>query len=818
MDVGGRRAGEAVVDRSPPPARIIIVALSFAIGLLIGLHHQVSLETIIVVALALCVCTQSMPARPHCRIALTMIIVLLAGVGRGSSRQFSLPADHLLHHASSEATLIRIRGRVCDVPRQRGRPDHPLERFHRREPAWRISVDVLAVETNDGWRDASGRLDVDVARGSPDVCFGDVVDVAGWWVAPQPPTNPGAIDRRRRAWATGFAGWLRTADPALVIVTRKGRPASGRSMRAHIRRALRVDTDRPASDAFFQALLTGVRTAELQETDGMMRRNGLAHLLAISGLHVALLIGPCMLLVRGTRRYARWNGLVLIGIALLILGIVDVRVPIARAALMTMLFGASICTDRRIRPTSLLAVTMVILTALTPEIVRDVGFQLSFGIVLALMTFVRPVRVCWFGPANHVSPGWSRWFSDRVLDAFVVAIIAWLAALPIVIHHFGLVATYGALSSLLLTPLLTLVLLAGVVRGVLVLVLPGDAAPLNSICTRLADVLLAIGHRADDLPGAALYVPAPSLLWTCCAIVSLAAMLGGMVRHIRRAGVIGVLITMILLIIDARSPTNVDGAAITMLDVGDGTCIVLRSARSTVLFDAGSLRGPIPARRTIIDALRALDVVRLDAIVVSHANIDHFNGVPDVLDVYPSARIIVSPQFLRTAREGLRDVTPHTSLLHLLEERGATIDTAARGTVMQFGAVTWRWVHPPAAGEYEAANDTSFVIRLDIGDRAVLLTGDIQQDGMRDLRDDDALRGIDVLELPHHGSVHPAALDFVEMIDAEIVLQSTGAGRMTPDRWSHLEQRRRSVTSRDGAVTIHLADDGPMTVRPHHGR
>ena len=308
----------------------------------------------------------------------------------------------------------------------------------------------------------------------------------------------------------------------------------------------------------------------------------------------------------------------------------------------------------------------------------------------------------------------------------------------------------------------------------------------------------------------------PSTAWSLAAIswVAAWAVLGGRIwgfwggrwgrRTIAVTGV-AVVAWLLLPMVSAGAPA----LRIDMLAVGDGSCFVLRSPGSTVVFDAGS--SDLDAgRRRIVGALRRLGVRSVDALLISHPNLDHYSAVLEIVDEFGVGMVLVTPQLLRVA-----DGEPAGPVMYLLEElnkRLVPVRTASAGDRREFGSCRWQWLHPPPATDFVEANDGSMVVRVQVAGRTVMLCGDIQERAMDVLG---LLPGADILELPHHGSLNPRASAFVEALAPGVILQSTGRRRWerTGAPWRVvLGSADHLVTARDGACTVEIDRDGEIHV------
>jgi len=258
-----------------------------------------------------------------------------------------------------------------------------------------------------------------------------------------------------------------------------------------------------------------------------------------------------------------------------------------------------------------------------------------------------------------------------------------------------------------------------------------------------------------------------------------------------------------------------DALRADMIDVGDGTSVLLRAPGAAILWDAGSL-SPGVGRRTIPRAARALGAPRVREAILTHANIDHYAGLPGAARELGIERLRLSPHAL----DALRTSSPGRALLAELDQLNVRIETIASGDTIELGPVTGAVLWPPAElpPGIDDPNDRSLVVRFDApttdGTRSLLMTGDAECGAIPHLlRAPEALRA-HALELPHHGSHHPGAEALFEAVGPRVVMQSTGPQRLDPPGWRDEADGLRAaggrwlVTARDGAISLRILRDG----------
>lgn len=804
----------------------------------------------------------SAPPRPlTTRFAQAICITLMAfaitafGVAWIGIRHHHTAADNLAAHLGEDAALVKIRGVALAAPTVRAAVGGSLARFNYREPATYFPVRVRAlVDSNGQEHPFRGEVLVRIDQTIMPFRAGDQVEATGFLLRPPPPRNPGEFDFRQLARSLGQAGILTVRQRDLLIIT----PADRTSVYERIlqwrdelrRRAgawLLSDlpaTQQPQRDALLASIMLGLRDEHVDGVYDSFQRVGLAHVLAISGFHLGVLAGFVLLIAKGLGGGRFTQGLSVIVFVGLYLLIVEARMPVMRAGMMTMMACAGLMIGRRINVAGLVWLSGFALLLWRPDQLFDPGFQLTFGIVIALLHWTGSVeRRLPLRPRRDSGSGFSMlWRWTRTAAA--TAITAWIIALPIVIHHFGLISPLAAALSVITLPLASIILAIGFLKMALAAVLPSIALALGVPLAIAADVLLSVVLTFDAMPLTVLHVPVPPAWWTsaaalCCIWVltgdrwlhrlrqwrparrtpttqpALAAPLPTALAppRQRRVGALKWIAAAVLAAILFVPSRPIEGVRIDMLSVGDGSCYVIRSHKSTVLFDAGSSTDLNVARKSIIPALRHLGVRAIDALIISHADMDHYSAVLEIVDEFEIREALMTPQLFAEAQAD--PLGPVSFMLDHLSARRVVVRAAVAGDRREFGATRWTWLHPQPQRGHRRSNDDSTVVRIECSQRAILMCGDVQADAMKHLLRQAASADItlaaDVIELPHHGSFHETAVAFIEHVKPNVVMQSTGWTRWRQDRWHEaLAGMTRLVTARDGACTVHIQPDGDI--------
>jgi len=808
------------------PAGVTFLALSFAAGITIGWHQpQPWAWPWLIAAAAALLASILLPRRLSglWRVCLLNVAMIAFGTGWLAVRQHHLSRHDLAAGTGSEPVLIHAHGVALAAPEMRPRTSGSMATFDYRKPATYFPMRLSALIGRDGRpTPVRGKVLVCVAETVAPFQAGDEIDVTGFLSRPAAPRNPGGFDYQRYALSLGQAGVLHVRNREVLKVALAKRPAITTTLlkwRQKLRRRAGAwllsdlpDTTGNERDVLLATLLLGRRERGLSGIDEPFRRVGLAHLLAISGLHLGIMVGFVLLLVTWRGRVRRWHGLLVIAVVLGYLLLVEVRMPVLRAGVMTIAAGVALAAGRRWRVGSLVGLSAILLLLWRPDQLFNAGFQLSFGVVLGLIHFASPVRRRWFGPADPSPASSGQMLREWLKSALATAVVAWAVASPITVYHFGMISPWAVPLAVIALPIVALLLAIGYSKMVLAVIAPSAALLLGAILSFAADVLISLVTVIDELPGSIIRVPHPPAVWSIIALVWVVIWASGLAARRRRlrwwwfgGALLALWLFRPVLPLRADPPLRID-----MLAVGDGSCYVLRSGGQAFVFDAGSSTDLNAGRDVLVPAMRRLGVRSIDAIAISHSDIDHYSAVLELVDAFRVHRVLVTVHFTEAARAD--PFGPAAHLLDGLARRRVSTSQHAAGSELALGQLRLRWLHPRPDDHYLRANDRSMVIAVRAPTRTVLLTGDIEQNAIDSLRARHPDLAADIIELPHHGRFTEASLALVGQLDPKVVMQSTGQARWARDQWEGaLVGVQRLVTARDGACWVEIDESGEIT-------
>ena len=461
-----------------------------------------------------------------------------------------------------------------------------------------------------------------------------------------------------------------------------------------------------------RGMILGEREAVPPDAEEDFALLGLAHLLAISGLHVGVFVGAVYGLLKGiglTREKAA--GLVILLLPLIVL-LTGAGAPVIRAAIMAGLALLAVILRRWKDGLTFLAVAAWALLIWNPYQLFQPGFQLSFVVTLALLVAV--------GPVSRIMPFPWRWLNQLV----AVTLVAQLASFPLLIFHFYEFSVLSWVANLVAVPVVSLwvipLSMAALALGAVHEGLASIPAMLSS--AGLSALLKGLGPLARWNRLHPAWPPPPT--WWLAAYVAvcfqgLIAWTGDVPR--RKVHRIAFAFLMGGLIAFAWSPdvwAREKELRITFLDVGQGDSAVIETPGGQVILVDGGGVLPYPreswqrrrkesdsGRDVVVPYLKYRGIRSIDYLVITHGDADHVGGLAAVAERFPVRRVIRSPR---------EPAEMERRLLRLLRDRGAKVYAASRGSGWSLEpGISWQFLHPePVVPPGEQTNDDSVVFLL----------------------------------------------------------------------------------------------------------
>ncbi|RBY85053.1 ComEC/Rec2 family competence protein [Blastococcus sp. TF02A-30] len=587
-------------------------------------------------------------------------------------------------------------------------------------------------------------------------------------------------------------------DDAVAVLSARGPPelvggpGAWQRVAADLRTALAASASRtmaPRPAGLLPGLVVGDTSGLDPALETDFERAGLAHLTAVSGANVAIVLAAVVWPLRRRAVDRRVQAVVaLLGLGAFV-GLAGPEPSVLRAAAMGAVTLLALATGRVRAAVPALAAAVVVLLLVEPRLAREPGFALSVVATAAIVL---------------LAPGWSRSLRLRgwptpVADAIAVSAAAGMATAPLVAALSGTVSLVALPANLLAAPAVPPATVLGLLGTAVVAVLP----PLGDALVRAAGWptrwLVLVAERAAGLPDATAAWPAGVRGAAVLTVLLLGA--GWALWRYRRLRVLAVAVLAGVVLVGWPVRQGVRGwpppsTLLVACDVGQGDALVLPTAAGeAVLVDAG------PDVAAVDRCLDRLGVDRLPLVLLSHLDADHVAGLAGALagrDVGTVATGTLSPADDRASE-----------LVATLRGTGARREVLVPGDRRQVGGVGLEVLAPAPERATAGAepNDLSLVVRATMSGVRVLLTGDLGAEAEARLERSDLDLSADVLKVPHHGSADFDA-GFLAATGARVALVSVGAD----NTYGHPAPSLLAALTRDG-VRVHRTDrEGDVAV------
>jgi competence protein ComEC len=701
-----------------------------------------------------------------------------------------VPPDEIGLCVTEEIRPLACRGIALTSPRWSPAPGLHAMRSVPKGDETELMIWVTSVRDGGTWRPASGYARVDVDGHLLGVRAGDEIQLLALSSQPMKPLNPAEFDyaayeRSRRVFCR-----LRALFPESVSIVQRGSWWNWRRALSSLREAGNAILRRhiePQRSTLAAALLLGAREQLDPERNEGYLVTGTIHVLSISGLHVGILAYAFWLMYR-TGLFPRQPMLVLaIVLAVLYCLLTDWQPPIVRATILVVTACSMAWTGRRALGMNSLAIAGLIVLALNPASLFQAGPQLSFLSVAAMILFGRWLtRQAISDPLDRLIHS-TRPLPTRVLHAvggevwrvWLTGAIVWFVTMPLVWQQYQLISPIALVLSILTWIPITFSLLFGfliLLAGPVSPLLAGWLGSLTDGNLWLIEVCIAQGQRPT---GNHFWYPPPPWWWVALFYVVFFVWLNVpqfASKRLWSGGLLAGWLLAALFLATHPLPTAVINVTAgkplrcTFVAVGHGTSALLELPDGrTVLYDAGKLGSPVGAARPISAVVWSRGITHLDALVISHADADHFNALPELLDRFSVGVIYTSPLMLDNV-----DQPAVRELKRVLDRSGIPLQQISAGERLRTGdEVTIEVLHPTARGVIGSDNANSLVLLVDYAGRKLLLPGDLESPGMEDLLAELPI-DCDVVMAPHHGSKRSDPRGFADWSRPEHVVISGG--------------------------------------------
>jgi len=668
-----------------------------------------------------------------------------------------------------------------------------------------VKVNSIQEECNGTFKKISGKLLLTTLKTKDSLFFdyGRELIFEGILTQPKGVRNPGGFDYRRYLAQKGVGATIFSYAYAIE-------PGEGKKGNFLVQAGLRIrkqiiyviENSLPHQQAgLMNGMLIGYKEGLSEEVQEAFSNAGLSHIMAVSGANVAFLLLPLAFLLKLLRIRKLFANLFLIAFLTLFVFVTGFEPSVLRAVFMASILLIAEILYREPDTYAAIALSCMILLVISPCMLFNIGFQLSYGATLSIVMLYKNIKNLITGhfhckpdqrkidsksrndTARTILPGW-------ITEILAATLAAQLGVLPVTLLYFNKISLVAIITNLLAVPMLELITILGSLMALLgqfSLVISQVIGYLNSV---FLSAVLYITKFATGVPFAVVTIVTPPLILAVAYYIVVWFLLWykplkNIVIKSRHIAVILSAAAIFVLAVGLQ-PTQME---VVFLDVGQGDSSFIRTySGETVLIDGGGSSNPQQISKigetVVLPFLLDMGVSKLDAVIASHPHSDHTQGLCDVLKQMKVNRLVLP---------SLEDESGFADLIQVAEVRNIPVSRCSENDTIRLDDKTCFQVLSPEINcsvDKDSLNNTSLVLKLIYGQTSVLFTGDAEaeveeklvakaspasEDAISVLSTDVAsFLSADVIKIAHHGSISSTGKAFLERVNPQAAIISVG--------------------------------------------
>ncbi|MEK9627732.1 MAG: DNA internalization-related competence protein ComEC/Rec2 [Nitrospinota bacterium] len=770
----------------------------------------------------------------------TLVFILLSGWMYPTNTPTH--PDNIVHHIE-EGTTISLQGKLFTPPQVL-------------EDRTFYFLEAESISTKRKTREVSGRVRIAVYKAHDLLGSGEIVRFQKIRLkVPRNFKNPGRFDYRTYLNSKGVDLIGNVSKPESIIRLGKFELPFYYSFTQSIRGKILISLTKlfPGEEGkLLQAMVFGMKDSLSPKVRQAYIDTGLAHLMAVSGLHIGFvtsafyfLLLPLVfqLLYRFKPDDARaghsgkWTAFFCLIPVLLYMVIVGAKVSSLRAGIMVSAFLIAILINRKSSLFNALISAAFIILLWDPQSLIDPGFQLSFVAVAGILWVIHLLSEMGNDPLSKLGdPPWHQKLlgvdsqsQDFVIQSklkkiffssLLISFTVFFATLPVLLFHFHQISLVGPFLNLFLVPLAAL-LIPGVLLVTCLGIFSQGIAMLPALpFYYLTKIFLIIPQYVSELSFSSVYLASPPSIWIWIyysVLISGGYALLNKVQHkeispaFKSGWLLATILSLSLLIWPRMFHFPENKLNITVLDIGQGESIFIEfpDGKNMLMDGGGFYKNSLDVgKKVIAPFLWNKGINEIDYMVATHSDNDHIRGLDSVLDLFPVKTFLTFSENLAGYRLQY--------LYSKAKEKNAKLISLKSRQPINIGKVQITPLHPTSKtqhkGKKRVVNDLSLVTLLEYETFSMLFTGDIGEKVENKLVDTYPELKVDVLKGPHHGSRFSNSKSFIQATRPQAVVFSSGyLNRMKhphPKTLNRYKQAGTNIYRTDLQGAIQITSDG----------
>lgn len=767
--------------------------IPFILGILIGKIFQISPLVLVYVIASINILyffTRKYIGIIYGIILLYPIIVLLGLLK--FQIDFYYREDNRVDNFINQNKLVELKGIIIDQPTKKTNYVQLV-----------IKADSLL--TNNGNYKISGNVIITIPSENVTSIdpykYGQGVRIKSFLLPLTSARNPGDFDMKRYLNANNIFAKMYLEDEGNIVIeeSRAGFSIIGLIYSIRSKIARNVENDIGGVEAsFLKGILIGDRSEIPLDLKESFINSGVMHILAVSGLHVGIIVLILISLLNIFNLSDRVRFASVSVFLIFYVFLTGSSPSVIRASIMAIVVLGALIYQRKINIYNSLAIAAIIILLFDSRQLFHPGFQLSFTAVISIVAlYPKIIKIQDIFPEHIQENGYLKYF----IALFAVSFSAAIGTLPFTSYYFGKISIIGLLANLIIVPIMGLTLAFGLIYTIMSFI----NAALASIVAETTKLFSAILLYFVDMFGSLKYAYLDVSFSFEDGIIYYVLIFLLFSTYIKNF-IIRILICMLILlnVYVYKDIFKPNFAEITFLDVGQGDAIFIKSPKQKyILIDAGVKNLYRDAgQRFILPYFKQNNIKKIDLLINTHPHSDHLGGIPTILRNVKVNRIVDA---------GSKEKSEiYSDYLHLRDSLSIPYSKKYYGDTINIDDNIRLYVLHPGVDILESRNlnNHSLVIKLLYGERSILFTGDIERESEIKIsgRYGKFLKS-DIIKCAHHGSSTSNSEEFLNIVEPEFAVISVGANNKfnhpSEEVLTHLNNRKIQIyrTDLDGAIT-----------------
>ncbi|HBG25872.1 MAG: hypothetical protein A2Y10_17910 [Planctomycetes bacterium GWF2_41_51] len=735
----------------------------------------------------------------------TLISVFLCFCCLGSIRliNFNHPVGNDIRAVAVNPTFARIKAQIISEPRVFENNDWHFAQFYHGSAYTSFYVKLNSIKTERGWETAKGVIKFYISENTDKLKRGDKFEIFCFLDKFSETDNPGQFDTKTYMSRNGVFLCASVKSVNAVKVIESENTESFFRIKSKLNNYatawLTEGMEESSQKDLIEAMILGSNTRINRELYNDFIKTGLVHLICLSGLNVGIFAGVAWWISKKAGLLHIGRAIASLTATITFLLVVPPQASTMRAGIMFIIFCLSRLFFKRSFLLNSIAFAAILILLMNPMDFLSPGFQLSFGATIGIVLFY-PIfynyLISFFDDSNK---SFFIKLLKSILAVFSTGATAWLFTASITAWHFYQVQLLTAIWTIPAMVPATLIIVLGTFKIILNPFLPTLAMGLGAIINLCASALSYLVSIFAKVPLSYIIIGKPWIVIILVIYISLFMWKFFPFKGYEKRFIYPCIVTFLFVpVIFLNRVERFRNLEFTVLSVGHGqACAMSLPNGKSIIIDVGSMSRSNIGTKIINSFLDFKAIGKIDSVFISHDDIDHFNGLPEISSIDKCRNFYTTPQLIQSDSATARELKKLFNLRTAPEK-------------IEYGNVAIERLWPIDTMIDYSDNESSLVLLLEYADRKILLTSDITADVQKKLMELYSQMDIDVMVTPHHGSARTTNPAFVNYFKPEYLITSCSNVQLERTIPEIRDFKESFFTCEDGAVTIYVSSSGNM--------